>query len=209
MPSSLYSRWTSMKDRCLNPNRRTWKHYGGRGITICDRWLSSFAAFAADVGEPPDSEQRWSLDRIDNDRGYEPGNVRWALPHVQNATRRSTFRGRAISRLRKQGDIRSAEVLSSVGEAETEFSVALDEIATMLMRARIARGLSQKDLAGKLGVAVGTIERYEKNDYMTASLLTLFDAARVLGLIVTCHGAMAKLPDFLDLPARKKATAKR
>ena len=90
-----------------------------------------------------------------------------------------------------------------------EFTTPLGELGQMLTQARIARGWRQKDLAEKLEVAVGTIERYEKNDYMTASLMTLFDAARVLGLTVVCQGSMVKLPDFPALPARKKATAKR
>ncbi len=89
-----------------------------------------------------------------------------------------------------------------------EFTTPLGELGQMLTQARIARGWLQKDLAEKLEVAVGTIERYEKNDYMTASLMTLFDAARVLGLTVVCQGVMANMPDFPELATRKRTAAK-
>jgi hypothetical protein len=81
-------RWYGMLARCLNPNVRAYKHYGGRGITVCDRWRD-FEAFSKDISEligpcPPGM----SLDRIDNDGNYEPGNVRWATPADQARNKR-------------------------------------------------------------------------------------------------------------------------
>lgn len=76
-----------MRDRCLNPKRHNFKFYGGRGITICERWLE-FANFLADMGERPDGLQ---LDRIDNDGHYEPGNCRWVTKQ-HNARNRSSNR---------------------------------------------------------------------------------------------------------------------
>lgn len=64
-----------MKTRCLNPAFHSYRRYGGRGITICPEWRHSFAAFLRDMGTCPPGR---SLDRINNDGNYEPGNCRWA-----------------------------------------------------------------------------------------------------------------------------------
>jgi len=75
-----------MKTRCENPACAAYARYGGRGITVCARWRDSFEAFLADVGPRP--SPRHSIDRKDNDKGYEPGNCRWATPSEQNANQR-------------------------------------------------------------------------------------------------------------------------
>jgi hypothetical protein len=85
--TKTYKRWTSMKHRCFNPNDANYKHYGGRGITVCERWLD-FRNFLADMGEAP--EGMW-IDRIDNDKGYEPGNCKWVTPKEQLRNRRNNY----------------------------------------------------------------------------------------------------------------------
>lgn len=76
----LYYRWKSMRQRCSNPNVSGYESYGGRGISVCEEW-DDFYQFANDVGLPPTPEH--SLDRVNNDGNYEPGNVRWATPREQ------------------------------------------------------------------------------------------------------------------------------
>jgi hypothetical protein len=82
--SRTYWIWMAMRARCNNPGHSSYVYYGARGIRVCPRW-DSFANFLTDMGEPPDG---MSLDRIDNDKGYQPGNVRWATPLQQVRNRR-------------------------------------------------------------------------------------------------------------------------
>lgn len=80
-----YHVWRQIKQRCLNPKNARYADYGGRGITVCKRWSDSFSAFVSDMGEAP---RGMSIDRVDNDRGYEPGNCRWATYSEQNSNYR-------------------------------------------------------------------------------------------------------------------------
>jgi hypothetical protein len=84
--SKLHAAWKNIKQRCRNKNNTAYHNYGGRGIDICEEWANSFVAFKEALGEPPSSTH--SIDRIDNNKGYEPGNVRWATPYDQGINRR-------------------------------------------------------------------------------------------------------------------------
>lgn len=81
-----YTIWRSMIYRCYDPKCNSYKHYGGRGITVCDKWRNSREQFVEDMGEKP--EGNYSIDRINNDGNYEPGNCRWATPLEQGRNRR-------------------------------------------------------------------------------------------------------------------------
>lgn len=82
-----YSTWASMIRRCYNKKEDNYKYYGGRGIKVCKSWRESFEAFFNHVGIKPSSKH--SIDRINNDGNYEPGNVRWATPKEQRTNKRA------------------------------------------------------------------------------------------------------------------------
>lgn len=79
--------WSEMKQRCHNPNNDKYKWYGARGITVCDLWRNDFLAFYSHIGPRPSG---YEIDRIDNDKGYEPGNVRWTTKANNVRNRRNT-----------------------------------------------------------------------------------------------------------------------
>lgn len=92
-----YKIWASMVQRCTNASDKAFRHYGGRGITVCDRWTTS-ANFFADMGPRPSSKH--SVERIDNNKGYSPDNCKWATSAEQSRntrrTRMLTFNGETM-----------------------------------------------------------------------------------------------------------------
>lgn len=96
----LYSVWKNMINRCYNEKNRSYKDYGGRGIKICEKWLGEdgFRNFAEDMGPRPEG---YSIDRIDNNGNYEPGNCRWATSKQQGRNTRKnkiiTYDGKTMT----------------------------------------------------------------------------------------------------------------
>lgn len=81
-----YNSWSAMKARCYTPTNPKFKHYGARGIKVCEQWLHSFETFYHDMGPKPSPHH--TIDRENNDGNYEPGNCRWATPTQQAGNRR-------------------------------------------------------------------------------------------------------------------------
>jgi hypothetical protein len=82
-----YSRWCGIKSRCFLPTFTHYKNYGGRGITMCDKWKNDFWAFVRDIGDRPSPKHE--LDRIDNDGNYQPDNVRWVVRTANQRNKRN------------------------------------------------------------------------------------------------------------------------
>lgn len=110
-----YKIWLQMKQRCTNPKTKFFKYYGGRGISVCDRWMKSFPAFAQDMGERPEG---FTLDRINTDGNYEPGNCRWASRKEQ------MFNVRCARKVTIEGVEYIASLLADMSGLKTDTIIA-------------------------------------------------------------------------------------
>lgn len=132
----LYDIYMDMIGRCERSSHKRFADYGGRGVSVCDRWRKDFWDFVADVGDRPDASEpklpgvrsKWSIDRIDNDGNYEPGNVRWSSYSQQSKNRRKgAYAGVLQGSLQKGSRLTESQVVrcvSLVGEGSSQAGVA-------------------------------------------------------------------------------------
>jgi hypothetical protein len=151
-PSRTYTAWSGMKQRCLNPNFRQWKDYGGRGIAVCDRWMT-YKNFLGDMGECPPGLR---LERINNDGGYAPNNCRWATAKEQQRNQRVT------RKVTIDGMVYIAADLADKSGLKTD---------TIVVRAKrglsLKRVLSRKHRVFTDGLALGGIANSERQKAKT------------------------------------------
>ena len=114
-----YTAWMEMRTRCQNPKRHDYPRYGGAGVKVCDRW-QSYEAFFEDMGERPPG---LTLDRRDNTKGYEPGNVRWATAKEQarNKTNNHLFDGKCIAQIAEELGITHGAVTNRIAKLGTPY----------------------------------------------------------------------------------------
>jgi hypothetical protein len=122
-----YTSWAQMKARCRNPQNARYRDYGGRGVKVCQRWLS-FENFLADMGPKP--SRHHSIDRLDNDGDYEPENCRWATAQEQGRNTRSV----------KLSEEAATEIRRRLDEGESQYRVAADFGVSRSAIGAIARG---------------------------------------------------------------------
>lgn len=124
--TATYGVWLSIKRRCFDPNNRSYKDYGGRGITMCAQWINDFSVFLRDMGEKPTGTV---IDRADNSKGYDPNNCRWISQKENCRNKRNNVR------LTHDGETRL------LVEWAEHFGVS-----EMLLRKRKYRGLSDAEI---------------------------------------------------------------
>lgn len=169
--SREYSTWENMIQRCTNPKAEKYYLYGGRGVTVCEKWLESFQAFYEDMGTRPNNT---TLDRLDSDKGYYKENCKWSTPREQ-ATNVRVF----------NHYIKNNDVIKTIEEWLVELNIDRN-----LFKSRIARGLGYKAaLLGDVDIIVLDIVNKQQVIYHLYEFLGIFGFEReeVLKLIDSDH----------------------
>lgn len=148
----LYATWSGILNRCNNEKSVPYKYYGARGIQVCDRWKNSFYDFIADMGERPTPSH--SVERINNDGHYEPGNCRWATKLEQVMNKRP--KAKLINDITK---------VSAVNLSDEDIAGLRKYMGIKIRERRKSLNIGQRQLGVMINIAHTTISKIENGDF--------------------------------------------
>lgn len=156
-----YKTWSAMKRRCYNPETESYSDYGARGITVCERWKNSFENFLADMGKRPSNEH--SIERINVDGHYEPGNCKWGTIDEQNNNKRTSVHfvmdGEKLSltQIARKYDIPIATLVSRIYRDKLPIEEAVLKIANRRLVTFKGETKTVGEFARQYGINYGTL----------------------------------------------------
>lgn len=172
----LYRTWNGMMHRCTAEHSKDYPYYGGRGITVCDRWLD-VRNFIEDMGDKP---KRATLDRIDNSKGYSPDNCRWATPIAQANNKRNNrevdvggIRFKTLAAAARYFDMPESTLRNRLFN-ESAKTATTRPVATKGLKYDVGDGrmLGLNEIAKEAGISSGTASARIKKGWLGSKLLT-------------------------------------
>ena len=183
--TSIYQTWCSMLKRCRDENHKSYKNYGGRGITVCKKWLK-FENFYNDVGDRP--SRKYTLERIDNNKGYFPNNIKWATMKEQSNNSRMNVKIKYKDEKGEKNYVAYAPITciqSSVNSSPWVLGIVMEEKEMIRVAESVKRSMNytQALLIGLFIVILLAVSdiAYRMSRRITKPILDLDEGAKIVG----------------------------